>query len=192
MPRKFSFPFILLILLVFTVQVSSSIAVEKKNPRFSDVILTTSETNLLMFGVLNNSFTEEMIQGLHNGLPIQFSFFIELDRSRKHWRDEGIVSMECKHTLTYDTLKESYKVELDETNQKIFTFSSLSQAQKAMNEINGLKVIKLSSLVPNDSYTLRVRAELYKKTLPMGLHHVIPFISWWDIETDWYSVDFNY
>jgi hypothetical protein len=61
-----------------------------------------------------------------------------------------------------------------------------------MNEINGLKVIKLSSLVPNDSYTLRVRAEPYKKTLPMGLHHVIPFISWWDIETDWYSVDFNY
>ena len=68
----------------------------------------------------------------------------------------------------------------------------LPQAQKAMNEINGLKVIKLSDLIPNDSYTLRVRAELYKKTLPMGLHHVIPFISWWDIETDWYSVDFNY
>lgn len=192
MPRKFSFPIIILILLVFTVQVSSSVAVEKNNPRFSDVILTTSETSLLMFGVLNNSFTEEMIQGLHNGLPVQFSFFIELDRSRKNWRDEGIISMECTHTLTYDTLKESYKVELDETNQKIFTFSSLPQAQKAMNEINGLKVIKLSNLIPNDSYTLRVRAELYKKTLPMGLHHVIPFISWWDIETDWYSVDFNY
>ena len=85
MPRKFSFPIIILILLFFTVQVSSSVAVEKNNPRFSDVILTTSETSLLMFGMLNNSFTDEMIQGLHNGLPIQFSFFIELNRSRKHW-----------------------------------------------------------------------------------------------------------
>ena len=192
MPRKFSFPIIILILLVFTVQVSSSIATEKKNPHFSDVILTTSETNLLMFGLLNNSFNDEMIQGLHNGLPIQFSLFIELNKSRKYWRDERMVSMEYKHTLTYDTLKESYKVELDETNQRTFTFSSLPQAQKAMNEINGLKVIKLADLIPDGSYTLRVRAELYKKTLPMGLHHVVPLISWWDIETDWYSVDFNY
>jgi hypothetical protein len=192
MPRKFSFPIIILILLVFTVQVSSSITTEKKGPHFSDVILTTSETSLLMFGLLNNSFNDEMIQGLHNGLPVQFSLFIELNKSRKYWRDERMVSMEYKHTLTYDTLKESYKVELDETNQRIFTFSSLPQAQKAMNEINGLKVIKLADLIPDGSYTLRVRAELYKKTLPMGLHHVVPLISWWDIETDWYSVDFNY
>jgi hypothetical protein len=192
MPRKFFFPIIILILLVFTVQVSSSITTEKKGPHFSDVILTTSETSLLMFGLLNNSFNDEMIQGLHNGLPVQFSLFIELNKSRKYWRDERIVSMEYKHTLTYDTLKESYKVELDETNQRIFTFSSLPQAQKAMNEINGLKVIKLADLIPDGSYTLRVRAELYKKTLPMGLHHVVPLISWWDIETNWYSVDFNY
>lgn len=192
MPRKLLFPLCILFLLFFTVQVSSPIAVEKKNPRFSDVILTTSETSLLMFGMLNNSFTDEMIQGLHNGLPIQFSFFIELNRSRKHWRDERIISMECRHTLSYDTLKEIYKVELDETKQKTFTFPSLCEAQKAMNEINGLKVIKLSDPVPDGSYTLRVRAELYRKTLPMGLHHVIPFISWWDIETDWHSVDFNY
>jgi hypothetical protein len=192
MPRKFFFLFIILILLFFTVQVSSSITVEKKNPRFSDVTLTTSETSLLMFGLLNNSFTDEMIQRLHNSLPIQFSFFIELNRVRKLWKDERIISIECKHTLTYDTLKESYKIELDETNQRFFTFPSLQQAQKAMNEINGLKVIKLSDLIPDGSYTLRVRAELYKKTLPMGLHHVIPFISWWDVETDWHSVDFNY
>jgi hypothetical protein len=192
MPRKFLFPLFILCLLFFTVQVSSPITVEKKNPRFSDVILTTSETSLLMFGMVNNGFTDEMIQGLHNGLPIQFSFFIELNRSRKHWRDERIISMEFRHTLSYDTLKETYKVELDETKQKTFTFPSLSQAQRAMSEINGLKVIKLSDLIPDGSYTLRVRAELYKKILPMGLHHVVPFISWWDIETDWHSVDFNY
>jgi hypothetical protein len=158
----------------------------------SDVILTTSETSLLMFGVLKNSFNDEMIQGLHNGLPIQFSFYIELNKPRRYWRDERIVSLEYKHTLTYDTLKESYKVELDETNQKIFTFPTLAQAQKSMNEINGLRIIKLTELVPDGSYTLRVRAELYKKTLPMGLHHVVPLISWWDIETDWNTVDFNY
>jgi hypothetical protein len=192
MPRKYSSFFLILFLLLFTFQVSSSVAIEKKGPRFSDVILTSSDTNLLVFGMLTNSFSEEMIQGLHSGIPIKFSFFVELNRARKHWTDEHIVSMTFIHTLKYDTLKETYKVELDETSQKTFSFQSLAQAQKAMTEINGLKVIKLSSLIPNDSYTLRIRAELSKKTLPMGLHHVVPFISWWDVGIDWYYTDFNY
>jgi hypothetical protein len=192
MLRKYTSFFLIFFLLLFTVQVPSSVAIEKKAPRFSDVILTSSDTNLLVFGILKNGFSEEMLQGLHSGIPVKYSFFVELNRTRKHWADEHIVSMTFTHTLKYDTLKETYKVELEETNQKTFSFQSLAQAQKAMTEINGLKIIKLSSLIPNDSYTLRIRAELSKKTLPMGLHHIVPFISWWDIETDWYSTDFNY
>jgi hypothetical protein len=192
MHRKFlSFLFILFLFLFF-VQVSSSFAIEKKDPRFTDVILTSSEANLLLFGVLKNAFSEEMLQGLHSGLPLKFSFFVELNRARKYWTDERIVSMTFTHTMKYDTLKETYKLELEETPQKTFTFQSLAQAQKTMAEINGLKVVTLSSLIPNDPYTLRIRAELSKKTLPMGLHHVIPLISWLDIVTDWYSKDFNY
>jgi len=192
MPRKLSSFLLFVILLFSTAFVSSSIAVEKNEPHFSDVILTTSETNLLLFGTLDNGFTDEMIQGLHSGLPVQFSFFVELHKIRKHWTNEQVVSLEFKHTLTYDTLKESYKVTMEETNQKTFTYQTLAEAENAMSEINGLKVYKLSKLIPDQAYSLRVRAELYKKTLPMGLHHIVPFLSWWDIETDWYSIDFNY
>ena len=192
MPRKLSSFLLFIILLFSTVLVSSSIAIEKNVPHFSDVILTTSETDLLLFGTLHNSFTDEMIQGLHSGLPIQFSFFVQLNKVREHWSNENIASLEFKHTLTYDTLKESYKVKMEETHQKTFTYQTLTKAKKAMCEINGLKVYKLAKLIPDQKYTLRVKAELYKKTLPMGLHHIVPFLSWWDIETDWYSVDFNY
>ena len=192
MHRKYSSFLLILSLLLFTVQVSSSVAIEKTDRRFSDVILTSSDTELLLFGKLKNGFSEEMLQGLHNGIPIQFTFFVELNKVRQHWTDERIVEISVRHTLKYDTLKETYRVDLEETVQKTFTFQSLAEAQKAMAEINGLKVIKLSNLIPNDTYTFRIRADLSKKTLPMGLHHVIPFISWWDIETDWYSTDFTY
>ena len=192
MLRKYTSFFLIFFLFLFTVQVPSSVAVEKKAPRFSDVILTSSDTNLLVFGMLKNGFSEEMLQGLHNGIPIQFTFFVELNRVRKNWTDERIVEMSFGHTLKYDTLKETYKVELEEASEKAHTFQSLAEAQKAMAEINGLKVVKLSKLIPNDTYTLRIRADLLQKTLPMGLHHIIPFISLWDIETDWYSTDFTY
>jgi hypothetical protein len=191
MPR--AIPSFLLILLLLIVWALPSVAAEKKEPYFADVILTTSETNLLLFGMLKSSFTEEMLHGLHNGMPVQYSFFVEVSRLRKYWSDEQVASITFKHTLRYDTLKENYKVELDEGNeQKTVICQNLAEAQKAMNAFSGISVIGLSGLIPDASYILRVRSEVYRKSLPMGLHHVVPFVSLWDIDTGWYSIDFNY
>ncbi len=181
----------LLSLILFTAQVSTSISNDRQGPYFADVIVTNSKMHLLLFGTLKNSFTEEMIEGLHSGLPIYFSIFVELNRTRD-WMDERLVSLEIKHFLTYDTLKEMYKVELEETSKKDFSFQTLQEAQKAINEINGLKVVQLTKLVPDASYSLKIKAELYKKTLPMKLHKFIPFVSWWDMDTDWHSISFRF
>lgn len=163
-----------------------------KNALLTDIIVTTSEKELILFAVLKNSFNDEMVQGLHSGIPVHFSFFIELIQEETNWFDKELVTMEFKHTLEYDTLKDIYRVQLEEMEKKHSTFKSLSKAQEAINEINNLKVIKLDQLEPDQSYKLRIKAELYKKTLPLKLHYLIPFISWWDIETDWHTVDFTY
>jgi hypothetical protein len=164
----------------------------KRDVHFSDLIITTSKTHLLLFGLINNGITEEMLQGLHNGIPIQFTFLVELNKTEKTWTDLQLVSLQFRHLLTYDTLQENYRVETDEKNKKSDSFSELSDALKAMTEINGLQVIELSQLIPDSSYQLRLKAELYKKTLPMKLHYIVPFVSWWDIETDWYTIEFTY
>jgi len=163
-----------------------------RDVHFSDLIITTSKTNLLLFGLINNGITEEMLQGLHNGIPIQFTFLMELNKTEKTWPDLQLVSLQFKHLLTYDTLQENYRVETDEKSKKSESFSELSDALKAMTEINGLQVIELPQLIPDSSYQLRLKAELYKKTLPMKLHYIVPFVSWWDIETDWYTIEFTY
>ena len=48
---------------------------EKKDP-FPELIATTSETHLLLFGYVDNVFSEEMISGLNSGLPNRFNFFV--------------------------------------------------------------------------------------------------------------------
>ena len=133
-----------------------------------------------------------MLQGLHNGIPIQFTFLVELYKKEKHWSDLQLTSLQFQHKLTYDTLQENYRLETNEKNQKTETFSKLNTALKAMNEINGLQVLELSKLIPDSSYQLRIKAELYKKTLPLKLHYIIPFASWWDVETDWHTIEFTY
>ncbi len=169
-----------------------TIAETKKSsePSFSDITVTSSNSHLLLFSSLDNGFTEQMVEGLHSGIPIHFSFFIELNQTDKGWK-EKMESLEIRHVISYDTLKESYKVEIEESGKRFHTFNKLADAQSVANEINGLKVTELINLTPNTSYTVRMRAELSKKKLPMGLHEVVPFVSLWDLKTKWYSITFN-
>jgi hypothetical protein len=158
---------------------------------FTDLIATTSETHLILFGVINNSFTDEMLSGLKGGVPVHFSFFIELFQKDKK-TENNLVDMEFRHTMTYDTLKDSYKVELGEINNKVVLFQNLDDAKKTMSEVNGVKIIALTKLAPDQTYQLRIRADLFEKTLPLSLHRILPFLSWWDRETAWHTLEFNY
>jgi len=171
---------------------SSVFASSSQNVQFKDITITTSNTHLLLFGVIKNDKTDELIQGLHSGIPMHFTFFVELYRTRDNWPDEELISVSFVHTLKYDTLKEQYELKIEEQKNRALTFKSLAEAIKTMNDINGLKVIELKKLKPDNSYELRIKAELYKKTLPMNLHYIIPFISMWNLETDWYTIEFTY
>lgn len=167
-------------------------AASKEEVSFKDITITTSPSHLLLFGIIKNDNSSEMEQALYSGIPMQFTFFVELHRTRENWADEELVSMEFTHTLKYDTLKELYQVELEEQKNRVSTYATLVEAMQEMNEINGLKVIELDRLQPDSSYELRLKAELYKKTLPMNLHYIVPFVSLWDVETDWHTIEFTY
>ncbi len=61
-----------------------------------------------------------------------------------------------------------------------------------MAEVKNIHVVPLSELRARSKYQLRVKAELEKVQLPLYLHYVLFFVSLWDFETDWYTVDFRY
>lgn len=168
------------------------LADSSKNVQFDDITITTSKSHLLLFGVLTNNNPKELEQALHSGIPMKFTFLVELLRTKKNWPDEELVAMEFSHTLKYDALKENYQLEIEEQKNRKFTYTNLADSMNIMNELNGLKVIELKDLIPDSAYQLRVKAELFKKTLPMNIHYLIPFISMWDLETDWFTIEFTY
>ena len=192
--RKFRYSILVFFLLLCFLLVTTLHAENKqpKKPHFTDIIVTTSDTHLLFFGELQNSVTDEMIDGLHSGIPITFIFYAELIKNVDNWVDENLVTLEFSHKLSYDTLKQHYVIETEETSKKQFTTQSLAEASQIANEVNGLKIYPLSNLQPDGMYRLRVKADLNKITLPMRLHSILPFVSWWDLDTDWYTVEFTY
>ncbi len=160
--------------------------------QFKDATLTTSHSHLLLFATLDNKAQQKLEEALHSGIPMEFTFQVKLIHIRKNWANEELRDQEFVHSLKYDTVKEQYHLQLEEQRNRTMTFQKLSEAMKVMYEINGFKVIELKKLIPDGSYELRMKASLYKKTLPMNLHYVIPFISLGNVETDWYNIEFNY
>ncbi len=184
-----------ILLLLFSLLILSGNRVHaetEKKVQFKDIVLTTSNTHLLLFGIIQNSEQQKLVQALHNGIPMQYTFFVELLQVKDNWADKKLVSMKFAHTLKYDTLKEQYQLTLEEQRNRVLPFTDLEEALMVINEINGLNVIEFTKLTPDYAYELRIKAELLKKTLPMNLHYVIPFISLWNMETDWHTIEFMY
>ena len=192
MRKHLIFSVVLAIILAMSAPCGFSRAASSEGPRFSDLIATTSETHLILFGEIRNAFSQEMTSGLKSGVPVDFSFFIELIEKKANEKDSLLAKLRFGHTLAYDTLKDTYTVELEEFNNRIVSFRDLSEAQQSMSEVNGVRILELSRLIPGSSYRIRIKAELFNKTLPLSLHRILPFLSWWDRETDWQTLEFNF
>jgi hypothetical protein len=165
---------------------------EQHTPDIKDIIITTSETHLILFATVANAFTGDMIEGVQNGLPITFNFHIELDKVRSGWFDATLVETNLSHTLKYDAIRQEYAIEFSEKKGKVSKTRSLEQAKQLMTEINGFPLIARKELEPDAPYALRIKATLVETTLPLGMHYILPFTSLWDFETDWRTVEFRY
>jgi hypothetical protein len=190
----FSASFLRLIFLTIAVLCSFSApawASTDTEPAIDDIIITTSSTHLLLFATVKNGFTEEMLEGVRNGIPLSFSFDIELERVRSKWFDVTLVEKTITHTLTYDAIKEEYTVTMSEKKNPQVT-RSRKKARQLMAEISGLEVIELNKLIPDAPYALQMKATLVENTLPLGMHYVLPFTSLWNFETDWRTIEFRY
>lgn len=188
-------PFIsltLTIVFLFLALCSPAPAEEEKEPHIADILITTSQTHLLLFCAVKNSFTPEMIEGIHNGIPVTFTFLTKLEQVRSKWLDTTLAEATFQHTLSYDSLKEKYEIYRSEKTNNPFVTDSLEKAIEIMTELNGIKIISRNEMIPDAPYAILVKAKLAEKTLPLYMHYIIPFISLWDFETDWRTIEFRY
>lgn len=156
-----------------------------------DIIVTNSDTHLLLYLTVKNCFTGEMENGISKGIPATFTYYVDLYENRRRWPDRKIASLAFNRSLSYDNLKEEYRIDYQEKN-KLVVVSSLAEAKTQMAEINGLNVIRLTDLDRNSTYRIMVKAKLAKKTLPLYFHYLIPITSLWDFETDWHTLEFKF
>jgi hypothetical protein len=153
----------------------------------TDFTVANSNSQLSLYLTVTDCFTDEMLTAVHNGIPITFTYYVDIYRMRSIWLDKKIREYKFNHTMEYDSLKKEYTVHLEEKDSSRST-SSLDEAKMIMAEINGFDVLPLKEIAPHVSYTVKAKAKLARKSLPLYFHYLIPFTSLWDFETDWHQL----
>ncbi len=156
-----------------------------------NIVVTTSQKNLLVYFTVANCFTKEMERAILNGVPITFTYKIVLEEKRTLFPDKTIASLTLHHTLKYDQLKNVFIITRQGKTKDHLTSKDLIWAKKIMAEVE-IPVVSLAKLKKGHKYTLRLKAELSKVKLPFYLRYILFFSSLWNFKTNWYSVEFVY
>jgi hypothetical protein len=166
-------------------------AVPASKPAIAEIHITASSSKLLLSAAVRNCFTKEMLEGVHNGIPVTFRFKIKLEHVISYWLDPKVAEHGINHTLSYDPIRREYQVAFSEHRQPRST-RSLDEAQLMMAELKLLEIVPLNNLIRGEKYALRIKATLVENTLPLSIHSLIPFYSIWNFETDWQLAEFSY
>lgn len=158
----------------------------------TNIIVTNTRDDLLLYLTVQNAFPPEIEETINSGVPATFSFFINLYRVRSFWPDWEVTEIDVTHTIKYDNLKKEYIVTRSWEPNRPQVVKSFFEAKKLMTEIDSLAIVSLDKLEKGKQYQVRTKAKLSKLTLPFYLHYVLFFVSLWDFETDWYTIDFIY
>jgi len=169
---------------------STSARAEKAG--LTDIVVTNTMDHLLVYFSVTDCFSEDVVKAIENGFKTSFTFFIKLYGVRGLWLDKEIADFKVKHDIQYDNLKRVYNVRLSERDNKVISVKNFDEAKTLMSEIVGLEVCELHRLRKGSRYKVSMMAELDKIRLPLHLHYVFFFLSLWDFETDWYTMDFKY
>jgi hypothetical protein len=156
--------------------------------------ITVSNTNddLLLYASLQGAFTEEIKQAVLSGTTTSVVFIILLKQGRFLWFDDTIADINVVHSIAFDKVKKEFVVRRSWRNSEPEITSSFEEAQVLVSRIESLKIIPLSRIAKGSQYQLQIKAQAGRKTLPLGLNTVLFFMSFWNVTTDWYIIDFTY
>ncbi|MCP4718032.1 MAG: DUF4390 domain-containing protein [Desulfobacteraceae bacterium] len=165
---------------------------DDNNAILANIKLANTRDDLLTYFEVKNAFTDKINQAVKNGIPTTFSFYVSLYRTSSSLFDKEIADIQIKSTVKYNSLKEEFSISRPWKNEKPSVTKSFEEAKSWMTSVDNLRVIPLEKLVKGGKYQIRIKAELDKVTLPLSLHYVLFFVSFWDFETDWYLINFTY
>ena len=135
---------------------------------------------------LVNGFTNTISEAIESGVPMTFTFDVELRRKNMLWTDTLISSNKIQHTIKYDSLKKLYRFsEFGKgIKRKIITRNKVNY-QKLMLTLNNIPIASTRQLDTDERYYVRVKADLDMERLWFPFNYLFFFLPFNDFDATW-------
>lgn len=145
-------------------------------------------SELLVSFRVQNAFDSRLLDTLDSGLPIRFTYSLRVVRPREVLADQLVSAVTLDRTLVKDNLKNRYAVSSG-YGADPRDVGSLTEAQEIMTHVDGARLIVPEGAGRSGPLLLKIKAQLQKFRLPFQLHYLFAFVSYWDVDTDWYVLE---
>ncbi|QPJ65481.1 MAG: DUF4390 domain-containing protein [Candidatus Nitrohelix vancouverensis] len=156
------------------------------SPTLVNVGVAAKGNHITVSAVLTDSFPEEVLSAIESGVPMTFTFNIELRKDVALWADSLVGSNTVHHTVQYDSLKKVYRfTETGENITRKLMTRKRERYQKMMAMLDDIPLAPLYRLNPNDKYYIRVKADLHIDRFWFPFNYLLFFVPFNEMETTW-------
>jgi len=147
------------------------------SPDVVNIGVGTNGKYLVMNARLVDGFTEKILEAIENGIPMGFTFEIELRKDNTLWVDSLVSSNKVRHRVQFDSLKKIYRFSESGKNvkRKIITRKE-SRYQKLMLTLKDIPIAPIYKLDPNEKYYVRVKADLETDRFWFPFNYIFFFV----------------
>ncbi len=137
---------------------------------------------------VEQTLVPQLVDTLESGLPVRFTFWIRVDHPRPWARDYVLADLRFERVLEKENLEDRYRITFED-GRTVRTESDLAKAVRMMGRVEGVSLLPLAALAGPRPIFLRIKVRVQEFKLPFRLHRLLPFVSFWDVETDWYVLE---
>lgn len=174
--------FLNIIIFIFSL-ISASAYASGEKAKITNFIINKNKNTISLSFSTENAFSPEISDLIQSGIPVSFSFDIQIEKIRDYLPDKTIYEKEIIHKIKYSNLTKNFFIIKPYISEESYIINSKKRAQSEMSSITDFKIDLPHNL--KGKFTIYARARLQEITLPFYMHKVFFFLSAWDFKTDW-------
>ena len=156
------------------------------SPNIVNIGVSTKGKYVVMNARLIDGFTEKIMEAIESGVPMGFTFEIELRKENTAWVDSLISSNIVRHKIQFDSLKKAYRFsEMGKKVRRKVITRKTSRFKKLMLTLKDIPIAPIYRLDPDEKYYVRVKADLETDRFWFPFNYIFFFVPFSDFETSW-------
>lgn len=156
------------------------------SPDVVNIGVGTKGKYVVMNARLVDGFTEKIQEAISNGVPMGFTFEIELRKANTVWMDSLVSSNKVRHRVQFDSLKKIYRFsEFGKNLKRNIITRKKSRYQQLMLNLKDIPIAPIYKLDPNEKYYVRVKADLETDRFWFPFNYIFFFVPFSEFETSW-------